>query len=290
MECREAETRLSCHSPITFIDRGKLHGIPAPLARIRTCGLIEIEVLKEVVSVELPLGRYEVLPTQTLRGRGAVPSFMLLKLLLSCPHRFATCDWLATHMKQEMEVGALVSLHTPASYLRGTLCKLEADQPSMAALRLLLVEYLRNGRSSGPGYQLAAYPLVWLDTEALSSHVEHGALMERMGEPALALPFWQKAYQLASRGVYLADEPSSDWANEPREQVVGALRQSVQALHRLSLVAHGAAGEEEAILLLRTYWQGHKTDEDALRPLMEVLGKHERFGEVEASYHCAHVA
>ncbi len=35
---------------ITFVDHGKLRALPVPLARIHQCGMIEIEVLKEVVS------------------------------------------------------------------------------------------------------------------------------------------------------------------------------------------------------------------------------------------------
>ncbi|MEO6888994.1 MAG: bacterial transcriptional activator domain-containing protein [Ktedonobacteraceae bacterium] len=181
-------------------------------------------------------------------------------------------------------MGALVRLDTIASYLRGLLCGLKAEQQQIDALRVRVVEYLRNGRSSGPGYRLAPYPLIWIDTDALASHVEHGTLMERMGEPTLALPFWERAYHLASKGVYLPDEPSSEWAQDMRERVEGYLHQSVHARSRLSLDEHGQAGEEEVMLLLRTYWQSHKTDEDALRPLMELLGKHERFGEAEQYY------
>lgn len=37
-------------------------------------------------------------------------------------------------------------------------------------------------------------------------------------------------------------------------------------------------------LLLRSYWQEHPHDEDALRPLMEILGKRECYQEALASY------
>jgi tetratricopeptide (TPR) repeat protein len=36
--------------------------------------------------------------------------------------------------------------------------------------------------------------------------------------------------------------------------------------------------------LLRTYWQQYKTDEDALRPLLELLGEQERYQEAEEYY------
>ncbi|MDQ2716098.1 MAG: hypothetical protein M3Z08_14420 [Chloroflexota bacterium] len=58
----------------------------------------------------------------------------------------------------------------------------------------------------------------------------------------------------------------------------------MHALARLSLAHYGEAGKAEALLLLRTYWQQHKTDEDALRPLLELLGEQERYQEAEEYY------
>jgi len=62
------------------------------------------------------------------------------------------------------------------------------------------------------------------------------------------------------------------------------LRQSVHALARLYVARWNEAGEAEALLLLRTHWQQHPTDEDALRPLMELLGKQERYQEALSAY------
>ena len=266
--------------PLHFVDTEQQSHVPVPLARISTCGLITVEVLQEVVSVDPPRGRYRVLTPQQIRGRGAVPALMLLKLLVSRPHRFATKDWLATHLQDEMDMGALVRLDTIASYLRKMLCGMEGFDD----VRVLLVAYLRNGRGSGPGYQLAESPFVWLDTDALRFQVEHAALMERMGEPDAALPFWECAVALGSRGTYLADDPFSEWAEDQRGVVVGLVRQSVQSLYRLCMKKEDEASHAHALLLLRTYWQAHKTDEDALRPLLEHLGKHERYQEAEEYY------
>ena len=36
--------------------------------------------------------------------------------------------------------------------------------------------------------------------------------------------------------------------------------------------------------MLRTYWQQHKSDEDALRPMLELLGEQERYQEAEEYY------
>lgn len=267
--------------PLTFTSAGKLSQIPVPLVRLWTCGMLKLDVLTAVSEDHPPHGSYQEVVSQDLRGRGAIPALMLLKRLVSSPHRFATCDTLITHLSEEQERGTVVHLDVTASYLRGLLCRVTDQQER---LRLLLVEHLRNGRGSGPGYRLAPYPLLWLDTDALAFHVEHASLCERMGEPELAYPLWQRAYALASRGDYLPDEPHSEWAKEQREQVQGYLRQSVHALARLTQVFHGQAGEEEAEHLLRSYWLVHQTDEDALRALMELLGKRERFGEAEQYY------
>jgi hypothetical protein len=266
--------------PIQFIEQEQEVPLPVPLIRVTCCGMMMLEVLKEVVSTDPPLGRYEVISTQVLRGRGAVPSMMLLELLGSQPHRFATKDWLITQLQQEMESGALVRLDTVASQLRKQFRGFQGEDAN--ALGLVLVAYLRNGRGSGPGYQLAPYPLIWLDTDALAWNVEQAARMERFGQDAL--PWWERAYALASHGEYLPDEPYSEWAANKRAEVEGALRQCVHALHHLYLAHHGAAGAEEAMRLLRSYWLSHKTDEDALRPLMELLGEQECYNEAEEDY------
>jgi hypothetical protein len=220
MEMNTTEYGSSVTYPIQFIEQEQGIHLPVPLVRVTCCGMMMLEVLKEVMSSDPPLGRYEVVSTQDLRGRGAVPSMMLLKLLVSQPHRFATKDWLATQMQQEMERGALVRLDTMASQLRKQFRGLQGDEAS--ALGLLLVAYLRNGRGSGPGYQLAPYPLIWLDTDALAWNVTQAARMERFGEDAL--PWWERAYALASRGAYLPDDPYSEWAVDTRTQVEGGLR------------------------------------------------------------------
>ncbi len=46
----------------------------------------------------------------------------------------------------------------------------------------------------------------------------------------------------------------------------------------------GAAGEEQALHILREYWLQHVTNEDALRLLLELLGKREWFGQAEEYY------
>ena len=58
----------------------------------------------------------------------------------------------------------------------------------------------------------------------------------------------------------------------------------MHALARLYLSQSDARAEEEALRVLGDYWQQHIEDEDALRPLMELLGKHERYQEALSYY------
>ena len=106
--------------------------------------------------------------------------------------------------------------------------------------------------------------------------------MDRFGDESL--PFWQRAFDLLTRGPLLCDEPYADWVTERRELHDGYYRQCVHALSHLYMARYDEAGKSEALLLLRTYWQQHKTDEDALRPLLELLGEQERYQEAEKYY------
>jgi hypothetical protein len=49
-------------------------------------------------------------------------------------------------------------------------------------------------------------------------------------------------------------------------------------------VEQGEVGETKALRILRAYWQRHVISEDALRPLLELLGKRECFGEAQDCY------
>jgi DNA-binding SARP family transcriptional activator len=263
--------------PIQFVTVGDRTGVPAPLIRVTTCGLLSIETVQEVVSTDPPLARYAPLTPEQLRGRGTAPALLLLKLLLSRPKRFALRDWLMEQFCQEKDLFADARLDNLAWLLRKLLCP-----PGYDELRTQLVAHVRSASASGNGYQLAPYPLIWVDCEALAWQVEQAARMERFGDDPL--PFWERAYDLAKRGSYLPDEQYSDWAQSRRRNVRGMLRQSVQALARLYQERHGKAGEEEALRVLRNYWQEHPREEDALRPLMELLGRRECYQEALEYY------
>jgi hypothetical protein len=254
--------------------------VPAPLIRVMTCGLLTLEILQEIVSADPPQARYAVLTPDRLHGRGVGPALSLLKLLVSRPQRFAPADWLLEQFCQsEREVFSTKRLDTLAWLLRDLLCP-----PAYESLRRQIVAHTR--AMSGGGYQLAGYPLVWVDHEALGWNVEQAVRMERFGDDPL--PFWQRAYELAKRGDYLPDEAYSEWAEARREEIAGLRRQCVLALARLFTEREGKAGEEEALALLRSYWTEHPRDEDILRPLMELLGKRECYQEALACYEKLH--
>ena len=86
---------------------------------------------------------------------------------------------------------------------------------------------------------------------------------------------------LAERGVYLPEQVYEEWATPKRDYLMGLLRDCVQ---RWTALLRQAGHVDEAILRLRAYWLEHLTDEDALRPLLEVLGERERFQEAEECY------
>ena len=115
----------------------------------------------------------------------------------------------------------------------------------------------------------------------MATSVKHALLLKQTGKEALSA--WEQIYVLASRGSYLPDEVYSDWTKDTRLRVEGYLHQAVHALRRLYLTDNGKGGEEQAIVLLRSYWQIHPYDEDTLRPLLELLGKHGRLHEADST-------
>jgi DNA-binding SARP family transcriptional activator len=263
--------------PVQFVTVGDRADVPAPLIRVTTCGLLSIETVQEVVSTDPPLARYAPLTPEQLRGRGTAPALLLLKLLLSRPKRSALRDWLMEQFCQDRDLVADARLDNLAWLLRKLVCP-----PGYDEVRTHLVAHVRSVSASGNGYQLAPYPLIWVDSEALAWHVEQAARMERFGDDPL--PFWERAYELAKQGIYLPDELYSDWTEIRRAKVTGMLRQSVRALARLYQERHGKAGEEEALLVLRSYWQEHPREEDVLRPLMKLLGQRECYQEALEYY------
>jgi tetratricopeptide (TPR) repeat protein len=120
-----------------------------------------------------------------------------------------------------------------------------------------------------------------LDVAEIEAHIKRARRLEQFGEDGLAE--WQAAYELASQGPFLPGEVYSDWAQGRRQQLETSLWECIQVLWP-RFVEQGASGEAEALRILRDYWHSHVTSEDALRPLLELLGKRECFGEAQGYY------
>jgi hypothetical protein len=268
-----------------------------PLARIRTCGTLTIEVLRDRHSgpdgsVQAVYGPPE---PELLAIKGMSTAILLLALLASQPDGLASKDFLIqtlpslrpthTEASEEREEDAsLKRLDNVVSLLRTLLSppRLRAF-PGASKLRKQLVRLVRATAESGPGYQLAAYPLIWLDVAALETHVTHARYVENRGEDGLEQ--WQAAYQIGMRGPFLSHEPYSEWATWRRGRVADLLWQSVMAqCQRAASWEEEANGREVAIRLLLAFWQAHVTNEDAFRSLIELLGKQERFQQAEECY------
>ncbi|GER88921.1 hypothetical protein KDW_30830 [Dictyobacter vulcani] len=243
-----------------------------PLLRVHLCGPLQITWNDSVSGQRLSAD------DSSGSGRDRAAALSLLALLLRQPNRRAHRDWVMEQFWPEGSRSVAVHrLENIFSCLRKLLRPPGGDES--------LVRSILGKKTSGPTYCIEAYPKVWVDMDALTCNIEQACRMERFGDDAL--PFWQQAFHLLKRGPFLADspyEPYAAWVNNQREQLHSSYRQCVHALSRLYLARHGNAGKTEALLLLRTYWQHYKTDEDALRPLLELLGEQERYQEAEEYY------
>jgi hypothetical protein len=295
LESQPADEEERPHQLIRVASLDSLQNVPTPLARISTCGRLTIEVLHIVHAGE---GKHlEVVygaPDATLLAKkGTSTAFILLALLASQPGCFASKDWLSEKLghwregENEEEDGqeseGLKRVDNVVSHLRHLLSPVRPNESLEDKLvRRRLVTYQRASAESGPGYRLAGMPLLWLDVEEIREHVKRARRLEQFGKDGLAE--WRAAYDLAMQGRFLPQETYSDWAEWRRHGIEMHLWDSMQVLwHRY--VEQGEAGETEALRVLRTYWQNHVTNEDALRPLLELLGKRECFGQAEDYYH-----
>jgi DNA-binding SARP family transcriptional activator len=245
-------------------------GIPSsPFVRIWLCGPMTIEWVDPYT--RLPLAEQP----GVVQNKDWSVALSLLALLLCQPHRRASRDWIMEQFWPESTSSTashrLETIHSSLSKLLPR----QADGES-------LLHSIGRKKASGVVYQLDAYPKIWVDRDAILWNVEQAARMERFGDDPL--PYWERAFELSKRGPFLMDEPYADWAQGPRTQVEGAYRQCVHALARLYPQQYSEAGKEEALHLLRSYWLEHKIDEDALRPLMALLGEQERYQEAEDYY------
>ncbi|MGH2508953.1 MAG: AfsR/SARP family transcriptional regulator, partial [Ktedonobacteraceae bacterium] len=234
--------------------------------RIYTFGSFHIDWVDPSTGQILPL------PPERLQGQNAGSALGLLKALLGCPDRFATRSWLQEQFwPTSRQQSATERLHDVTSALRGLL------RP--AGSKAMLVHYIYGTDGQGAGYQLDALPRIWCDAHAFEWYVKHGMLLDQRGQDSTAC--WERAFQLMERGMYLPEYLYDDWASKRREVLSGLMRDCVQ---RWTLLLRQAGHVDEAIMRMRSYWLAHRTDEDALRPLLEMLGERERFQEAEECY------
>ncbi|GCE22237.1 AfsR/SARP family transcriptional regulator [Dictyobacter kobayashii] len=240
-----------------------------PSVRVWLCGPFKIEWVDPETGHSIPLSE------EDLCGKDASQALSLFKLLLCQPGRQAHRDWIMEQFwPEQMHSVAAHRFHNITSAFRKIL-----NPPD----GIPLLPSITGRKDSSSMYSLPTYPRLWVDIDALIWNVEQAARMDRFGDDSL--PFWERAFALAKRGPFLAEETYAAWIKERQAMLNGSYRQCVHALWRLYIARHADAGKAEALLLLRTYWQQYRTDEDALRPLLELLGEQERYQEAEEYYH-----
>ena len=240
--------------------------------RVTTFGRFQIEWVDPATGERTPL------PAERMQGQNAGTALGLFKALLTRPDRFATRSWLLEQFWPESRQRAAEErLNDVVSALRTLL------RPPGCTRKVVHFVYGANGR--GAGYRLDAYPQLWCDADAFAWYVTHALLLDQRGHDATAL--WERAYALAARGEYLPEHLEDEWSQQQRGYLSGLQRDCV---HRWTEVLRQRGCGEEAIVRLRGYWLAHPTDEDALRPLLELLGERERFGEAEEVYARAQAA
>ena len=269
-----------------------------PLARVRTCGSLTVEVLQDLHpgAGGHMQAAYGPPAAELFHIKGMTTALLLLALLASQPGGFASKDLLTQtlpHLRRGnipdeeddlAEDSSLARLDNVVSLLRKLLCPPKLlTFPGMHKLRKRLVALVRATPDSGPGYRLAEFPLLWLDVEAMETYAARARRLDEQGEDGLEE--WQAAYQIGMRGAFLSHEPYSEWADWRRGRVADLLWQSVNALcQRAASWETGTSGIEAAVRLLLEFWQAQITNEDAFRTLVDLLGKQERFQLAEECY------
>lgn len=239
---------------------------PAPWLRIHTLGRFQIDWVDPLS------GKITPLPAKKLRGQNAATAFGLLKALLGCPDRFATRAWLNEQFwPTSRQRSAEERLTDVVSSLRALL------RPEGCTAMFVHFVYGSDGR--GAGFRLDAYPQLWCDADAFEWYAKHALLLEQRGQDSTAC--WEQAFALSERGTYLPEQVYEEWSRSKRDYLAGLTHDCV---HRWIGLLRQMGQVDEAMLRLRSYWLEHLTDEDALRPLLELLGERERFSEAEEYY------
>jgi DNA-binding SARP family transcriptional activator len=245
---------------------------PTPWLRIHTLGRFQIDWV-DPLSVEVT-----PLPVKKLRGPNAATALGLLKALLSCPDRFATRAWLNEQFwPNSRHKTAEERLNDVVSSLRALLRPEGCTE--------MFVHFVHGTDGRGTGFRLDTYPQLWCDADAFEWYVKHAMLLDQRGQDSTAC--WERAYVLAERGPYLPEQVYEEWARQKRDYLTGLVR---DCIHRWTTLLRRMGHVDEAIMRLRSYWLEHPTDEDALRPLLDMLGERGRFREAEEYYDKARLA
>ena len=166
---------------------------PTPVVRITTFGPLFIEWL-EWNNEHGQFPHYAPLSPDKIQGKDVLPARSVLKLLLCRPSRFALRDWIMEQFWPDMERNSAIHRFDNVLWvLRGLLCP--PDAPNHDKLRTTLLASVRGDQSSGIGYQLASYPLIWVDADAFEWYVEQAARSARFGDDPL--PFGCEPTNLA---------------------------------------------------------------------------------------------
>lgn len=239
---------------------------PAPWLRIHTLGRFQIDWFYPHNGRAIPL------PAKKLQGQNAATALGLLKALLSCPDRFATRAWLNEQFwPSSRNKAAEERLNDVVSSLRGLLRPEGCTE--------MFVHFVHGTDGRGAGFRLDTYPHLWCDADAFEWYVKHAMLLDQRGQDSTAC--WERAFFLAERGHYLPEQAYEEWARQKRDYLAGLVRDCV---HRWTVLLRQMGHIDDAIMRLRSYWLEHPTDEDALRPLLDMLGERKRFGEAEEYY------
>ena len=191
-----------------------------PLARIYTCGTLTVEVL-----TRLPSGNEQAVygPPAALETKGISTALLLLTLLICQPERLASKDFLlqtlarpykALDEEDDLQEDRAFKRLDNVVYLLRKLLSPPALNHMLGAdkLRKHLVRYIRATSESGPSYQLAGWPLLWLDIEAMEAAQKLARRLQAHGE--MGCRNGSRSIRSASAGHFLSMNRIADGPKE----------------------------------------------------------------------------
>lgn len=238
-----------------------------PLMRVYICGelLLERLIIEPGAGERIPV--YEAVAAGSWNSRG--PALTLLKVLLCSPGRRASKDALIEAIwpgDKGESINADRALQAAASVLRSVLQTTKGES--------LLIT---TTGSDGSSYRLATEPELWVDVDAFEACLQRAIKAKNTDDALIA---WEAAYQLA-QGVFLSNDLFSEWSQVRRRRLEGNRR---LCIHRLAELYSERGRNDEAEVVLRSYWVENLADEDVLRRLMALLAQQGREEEAMHLY------